>query len=580
MTSYMHYFPNVINRTELSHITNNAPKGLRYCNGQCQDYLAETDFNVGGPNLCKECSVLLRLFLKKLEAGTVTVEAFKANPDIVRGVEVVFDSKKECSVCKQSKNIDLFDEGRNTCKSCKAIQTSNRNNSDIEALYLDIEKVKSNIPLLEGILNRTPKDRLIKVLSYFHVGRKSTDTKADMILRTVEFFRKQIDPYMCQAGCGARLITQFTTCTGCVKKGEYTPRAKRLVNFEDNLPSICDTLTNIGYNESDKYNKMQIFHIARYLKVPQVKQGIKKMDMISKINDFLSSKKAIDDAVEKNRDEPSTSLALNGISVCTNNEDGYVNLSDLAKAGGKLIKHWNQNGNKNDFLSHLSRKTGIPIERLLYYKGGSNSERATYGHPQVAIAVAYWVSVEFAVEVGTWIHQIAVTGSFSRENAMNSQQILDLQVKLEKKNREYQKLEKKHEGMLLKRQYHKFKKGPAFYVIQTTDTKLKVGYDDIDVNMRFQTYRTLMPDIKVRYIVFTKDASLLETLILRRYADYKLEANHEIVYDVEVSAIIHAVTNALSWYNIPHTIATGEDLDIYNESINLLNKGESDELST
>lgn len=41
-----------------------------------------------------------------------------------------------------------------------------------------------------------PKDKLIRIISHFNVGRKSTDTKERMVYNTIEHFKKLLNPNM------------------------------------------------------------------------------------------------------------------------------------------------------------------------------------------------------------------------------------------------------------------------------------------------------------------------------------------------------------------------------------------------
>ena len=41
---------------------------------------------------------------------------------------------------------------------------------------------------------------------------------------------------------------------------------------------------------------------------------------------------------------------------------------------------------------------------------GPNENRATWGHPQVAINIAQWISPEFDVQVSKWIFELMLTG--------------------------------------------------------------------------------------------------------------------------------------------------------------------------
>ena len=91
--------------------------------------------------------------------------------------------------------------------------------------------------------------------------------------------------------------------------------------------------------------------------------------------------------------------------------DGYVNLTAMAKASGKLIADYLRLGTTKAFLEALSRSMGIPIDRLIItVSTGPNSGRGTMGHPQVAIHCGQWCSADFAVIVTGWVTTWMTTG--------------------------------------------------------------------------------------------------------------------------------------------------------------------------
>ncbi len=95
-------------------------------------------------------------------------------------------------------------------------------------------------------------------------------------------------------------------------------------------------------------------------------------------------------------------------------EDGYINVTNLCKAGGKHFKNWNQNDKTKRFLQVLSTAAGIPATSLIKlgtgHKIGNNNSSETWAHPQVAINIAQWISPEFDVLVSKWVYEIMLTG--------------------------------------------------------------------------------------------------------------------------------------------------------------------------
>ena len=99
-------------------------------------------------------------------------------------------------------------------------------------------------------------------------------------------------------------------------------------------------------------------------------------------------------------------LVLNNIEVTTRQEDGYINLTALCKAGNKEFNAWFKNKKTEAFLQVLSSTLRIPVDELVKYETGSNENRAIWGHPQIAINIAQWISQEFDVQVSKWIFEL------------------------------------------------------------------------------------------------------------------------------------------------------------------------------
>jgi hypothetical protein len=109
---------------------------------------------------------------------------------------------------------------------------------------------------------------------------------------------------------------------------------------------------------------------------------------------------------------PVKQLSLNSCTIVMREEDGYINVSELCKAGGKAFKHWNVNDRSKAFLTVLKRSVGIPTDLLISsIMTGPNETRGTWAHPQVAINIAQWISPEFDVQVSKWVYELTFTGS-------------------------------------------------------------------------------------------------------------------------------------------------------------------------
>lgn len=118
-----------------------------------------------------------------------------------------------------------------------------------------------------------------------------------------------------------------------------------------------------------------------------------------------------------------------------------------------------------------------------------------------------------------------------------------------------------------KREYDKFHKGAAFYIVSFSDEndEYKIGFDGEDINERFRGYRTFSPKLKVHYVVYTNKAKLVEEIMLTRLDSKKLEKNHEVLVNVDLEQLITDVETKLLFLNIQKTILSSEELDKYNQ---------------
>jgi len=159
-----------------------------------------------------------------------------------------------------------------------------------------------------------------------------------------------------------------------------------------------------------------------------------------------------------------------------------------------------------------------------------------------------WISPTFGIQVSGWVRELALCGSVTFGKEKTSQQLLELQ-------KDYRKLEDKHRKFLQKKQYYKFKEGSAFYIISDLDgksVKFKPGFEGVDIDTRLQQHRTTTPGIKLEYLIYSNDALLIETSILKRFESKRKITNKEWVFDVDVNYIIKSTRTILDVLNIEY----------------------------
>jgi hypothetical protein len=114
----------------------------------------------------------------------------------------------------------------------------------------------------------------------------------------------------------------------------------------------------------------------------------------------------------------STALILRTLSTSTGHytirqrpTDGFICVTDICTAAGKLYNDWRRQLRVEEYLQELRRSTGIPIDLLLIsITTGPNEERGTWAHPRIALRVAQWCSPRFEVAVDTWLEEWLTRG--------------------------------------------------------------------------------------------------------------------------------------------------------------------------
>ena len=105
-----------------------------------------------------------------------------------------------------------------------------------------------------------------------------------------------------------------------------------------------------------------------------------------------------------------------GYTIEHREEDGYINVTNLCKAGDKQFKAWKRTQKTKAFLQVLSMEVNIFTSNLIKVEQTSNTNKCTWVHPQVAVNIAQWISPSFDVKVSGWVYEIMMTGKVDITN--------------------------------------------------------------------------------------------------------------------------------------------------------------------
>lgn len=106
---------------------------------------------------------------------------------------------------------------------------------------------------------------------------------------------------------------------------------------------------------------------------------------------------------------------FNGLPIVFR-EDGYINITKAAKHFGKKLSHFWDSPQTREYMGALSQMPGFRGIKLVITSKGRYGE--TWVHPKMAVMVARWLDVRFAVWCDLMIDNI-LRGNIQTEVAVS-----------------------------------------------------------------------------------------------------------------------------------------------------------------
>jgi glutaredoxin 2 len=103
---------------------------------------------------------------------------------------------------------------------------------------------------------------------------------------------------------------------------------------------------------------------------------------------------------------------------------GYVNASQMCKANGKFLADYTKLKSTKQYLQALSNDMKILISLLVIDIQGYGSEQSTWIHPEIAIDLARWVSVEFRIWANRTLMKVMMSQEPVQQQSMTQVQLL------------------------------------------------------------------------------------------------------------------------------------------------------------
>ncbi|MCC5624801.1 KilA-N domain-containing protein [Nostoc sp. CHAB 5715] len=103
---------------------------------------------------------------------------------------------------------------------------------------------------------------------------------------------------------------------------------------------------------------------------------------------------------------------------------GYVNATQMCHANNKSWGHYKERKSTKAYWTALSNDIGIPISSLVIEVDGYGSSQGTWIHPEIAIDLAQWVSVEFRIWANRTLMKVMMNQEPVQQQSMTQVQLL------------------------------------------------------------------------------------------------------------------------------------------------------------
>jgi hypothetical protein len=316
-----------------------------------------------------------------------------------------------------------------------------------------------------------------------------------------------------------------------------------------------DTMYQKQLDDKDAMYQKQIQELRADLQVVSL-EAIKRP---STVNNNNNNNEAVIDIENQDASEatetPESEYRLQPLEVCdgyiieNREEDNYINVTNLCKAGKKQFKHWNELERTKAFLQVLSSSVGITTDELIKYSSGPIHERHTWVHPQVAINIAQWISPHFDVKVSSWVYEVMMTGKVDISNTKSFKQ---LQAENKHKQLKINMLTKKYVKKVPRIQYIE---SNVIYILTTERLKKDHVYilgKATNLTSRLSTYNKTDEHEVIYYqqCLDEEKMAVVENMVFAKLEKYRESANRErfiLPHDAKINTFIDIIKECITF---------------------------------
>jgi hypothetical protein len=331
--------------------------------------------------------------------------------------------------------------------------------------------------------------------------------------------------------CGKKFMSTTTLRRHEIKCGskdlviELTNKNKELEQTILLLSEKCSMLTSQVETYRTDFNKLSLTAVSHNF---ENEAAIEIDDTISESQFTINESDVVSE--EQDTYQLASLEVGQGYTIEHREEDGYINVTNLCKAGRKQFKAWYRLDKTKAFLHVLSSAVLISTAELIKLGTGSknvkDSTQGTWVHPQVAINISQWISPHFDVKVSGWVYEIMMTG---KVNITATKTYKELQKENKDKEIKIQYLTKKYVKAQPRVQY---KEENVVYILTTRRMKKDRVYilgKATNLTSRLSTYNKSDEHEVVFYASCGSEEtmSLVESMAFQYLNQYREQANRE-----------------------------------------------------
>ena len=305
----------------------------------------------------------------------------------------------------------------------------------------------------------------------------------------------------------------------------------KLLQLEGKNKILEETIKDLNINNNkieqlEEKNKLLEETINELKIQPSINNQLIKL-LVDKTFDELKIKidenKPNNDSVIKiNNIQPTHTLKLNDIDIISRSEDNYINATQLCQAGGKQFADWYSLKTTKNLINEAEINMKISISQLIDIKKGNSDEfcQEIWIHPDLAIQLAQWFSLQFALEISKWIRTLSTDNIQLLDDKNKEIKIKDNKIKL-------------LQDLYIKKQPRKdYPERNIIYILTTEDNKKKRTYiigKAKKLKNRLSTYNKTSEHDVVYYksCKSEEDMNIIELMVINKLKNYKEKANRD-----------------------------------------------------